>query len=54
MSDWYPIGMHLVARDLWVEVPLDWNDPAGEKIRVFAREVIDAAKQGEDRQLAKI
>ena len=48
MSDWYPIGMHLVARDLWVEVPLDWNDPAGEKIRVFAREVIDASKQGED------
>lgn len=46
MSDWYPIGMHLVARDLWVEVPLDWSDPAGETIRVFAREVIDAAKQG--------
>lgn len=48
MSDWYPIGMHLVARDLWVEVPLDWNEPAGETIRVYAREVIDAAKQGED------
>lgn len=48
MSNWYPIGMHLKARDLWVEVPLDWNDPGGKKIRVFAREIVDAAKMGED------
>ena len=56
MSDWYPIGTHLVARDLWVEVPLDWNDAGaerfesytGETIRVFAREVVDASKHGED------
>lgn len=48
MSDWYPIGMHLAARDLWVETPLDWNDPAGPKIRVFAREVVDAAKREDD------
>ncbi len=48
MSEWYPIGMHLVARDLWVDVPLDWSDPTGERIRVFAREVVDAARQDED------
>ena len=48
MSSWYPVGMHLKARDLWVEVPLDWSNPEGEKIRVFAREVVDAAKMGDD------
>lgn len=40
--------MHLKARDLWVTVPLDWNEPGGETVRVFAREVVDAAKMGED------
>ncbi|QIM16138.1 alpha/beta hydrolase [Leucobacter insecticola] len=49
MSDiWYPIGQQLVARDLWVDTPLDWNDPGGEQIRVFAREVVDATKRRED------
>jgi len=48
MTEWYPIGMHLVARDLWVDVPLFWDEPEGETIRVFAREVVDAAKRGED------
>lgn len=48
MTDWYPIGTRLVARDLWVEVPLDWNDPAGETIRVFAREVTEVTKRDED------
>lgn len=49
MSNWYPIGKNLQARDLWVTVPLDWNEPAGETIRVFAREVVDAAAVDEDR-----
>lgn len=48
MTTWYPIGKGLVARDLWVTVPLDWQDPEGETIRVFAREVVDAANQGAD------
>ncbi|KIP52077.1 alpha/beta fold hydrolase [Leucobacter komagatae] len=48
MTDWYPIGTRLVARDLWVEVPLDWKEPAGETIRVFAREVVDATKRDAD------
>lgn len=49
MSDiWYPVGEQLVARDLWVEAPLDWADPDGEQICVFAREVVDATKRGED------
>ena len=48
MTDWYPIGTRLVARDLWVTVPLDWNDPEGETIRVFAREVVDGTKRDED------
>ncbi|QIM18198.1 alpha/beta hydrolase [Leucobacter coleopterorum] len=49
MNDiWYPIGQKLVARDLWVETPLDWSQPDGETIRVYAREVVDATRQGED------
>lgn len=48
MSDWYPIGSHLSARDLWVDVPLDWSDPSAGTIRVFAREVVDATKRAED------
>lgn len=48
MSEWYPIGAHLSARDIWTEVPLDWSEPEGESIRVFAREVVDAAKRSED------
>lgn len=48
MTDWYPIGMRLVARDLWVTVPLDWNEPEGETIRVFAREVVSAANRDAD------
>ncbi|MBC9936909.1 MULTISPECIES: alpha/beta fold hydrolase [unclassified Leucobacter] len=48
MTNWYPIGERLVARDLWVKVPLDWNEPAGATIRVFAREVVDAANREAD------
>lgn len=56
MKDWYAIGAHLSARDLWVDVPLDWSeagggdgaDSGGATIRVFAREVVDASKRGED------
>lgn len=45
MADWYPVGTQLIARDLWVEVPLDWNEPAGERISVFAREVVRATQR---------
>jgi pimeloyl-ACP methyl ester carboxylesterase len=48
MSNWYPIGSHLVGRDLWIDVPLDWEQPEGPTIRVFAREVVDAAKRTQD------
>ncbi|MBP6684390.1 MAG: alpha/beta fold hydrolase [Leucobacter sp.] len=48
MTDWYPIGTRLVARDLWVTVPLDWNEPTGETIRVFAREVTEVTKRDAD------
>lgn len=51
MSNWYSIGSQLKARDLWATVPLDWNEPDGETIRVFAREVVDAAALGEERPL---
>ncbi len=48
MSDWYPIGERLLGRDLWVDAPIDWSEPEGETIRVFAREVVDSVKQDED------
>ncbi|NBE95454.1 alpha/beta hydrolase [Nonomuraea sp. KC401] len=38
-------GMRM--RDHVVEVPLDWSDP-GPAIRVFAREVVDPARDAED------
>ena len=45
-SGWYRVGSRLLARDLWVDAPLDWKRPEGETIRVFAREVVDAATRG--------
>lgn len=49
MNDHYfPIGSRLAARDLRIEVPLDWSEPQGETIEVFAREVVDAARRDED------
>lgn len=42
MTNWYQIGRDMVARDLWTTVPLDWNAPGGEQIRIFAREIVDA------------
>ncbi|QZY52295.1 alpha/beta fold hydrolase [Leucobacter tenebrionis] len=44
----YWIGKDIVARDVWTTVPLDWADPAGERIRVYARELVAAEKRGED------
>lgn len=44
----YFIGSEIAARDLWVTVPLDWNDPEGETIRVFARELVAAEKRNEE------
>lgn len=42
MDNWYVVGSDMLARDLWITVPLDWNEPEGEKIQVFAREMRDA------------
>jgi proline iminopeptidase len=44
----YWIGRDIVARDVWTTVPLDWANPGGETIRVFARELVAAEKRGED------
>ncbi|HUH53708.1 MAG TPA: alpha/beta fold hydrolase [Microbacteriaceae bacterium] len=44
---WYPVGEDMLARDLSVEVPFNWNVPDGDKIRVFAREVRDAKLSAE-------
>ena len=44
----YLIGTDIVARDVWTEVPLDWSDPEGETIRVFARELVAAEKRHDD------
>lgn len=38
----------LVLRDHVVEVPLDHSDPAGERIEVYAREVVAAERAGDD------
>lgn len=39
-------GMHV--REHVVEVPLDWADPGGEQISVFARELVDPVRKDED------
>lgn len=38
----------LVLRDIEIAVPLDWSDPEGETITLFAREVTAASHQGQD------
>ena len=44
MTNWYRVGRDMLARDIWTEVPLDWNEPDGEQIRIFAREFADPAR----------
>lgn len=44
----YFIGKDIVARDVWTDVPLDWNEPAGETIRVYARELVAAEKRHDE------
>lgn len=44
----YFIGTDIVARDIWTEVPLDWNEPGGETIRVYARELVAAEQRNDD------
>ncbi|MCW2287986.1 proline iminopeptidase [Leucobacter luti] len=44
----YFIGTDIVARDVWTTVPLDWAEPHGETIRVFARELVAAERRTED------
>lgn len=48
MSTWYPIGADVLGRDVQLDVPLDWADPEGEQIRLFARELVDARKRDEE------
>ncbi|UOQ58742.1 alpha/beta hydrolase [Leucobacter allii] len=47
-DDGYFIGSDIFARDIWTEVPLDWEDPDGETIRVFARELVAAERRTEE------
>lgn len=44
----YFIGADIFARDVWTTVPLDWTDPEGETIRVFARELVAAERRFDD------
>lgn len=44
----YLIGSDIVARDVWTTVPLDWNDPEGETIEIFARELVAAERRHDD------
>jgi pimeloyl-ACP methyl ester carboxylesterase len=39
-------GIHV--RDHRVDVPLDWSDPEGATLSVFARELVDPERKGED------
>lgn len=48
MSADYLIGTDIVARDVWTTVPLDWDDPEGETIRVYARELVAAERRNDD------
>ncbi len=47
-SEPYFIGTDIVARDVWTDVPLDWNDPDGDTIRVYARELVAAERRDDD------
>lgn len=47
MSGAHLVGRDVLARDLWTDVPLDWDEPDGETIRVFARELVDARRAHE-------
>ncbi|MFV0383459.1 alpha/beta fold hydrolase [Paracoccus sp. (in: a-proteobacteria)] len=38
----------LRIRDHMIDVPLDWAQPGGPTIKLFAREVVDAARAGQD------
>lgn len=45
MTTEYFIGRDIVARDVWTTVPLDWSDPSGETIEIFAREFVAAERR---------
>ncbi len=44
----YLIGSDILARDVWLDVPLDWAQPDGETIRIFARELVAAERRHEE------
>ncbi|WP_311258373.1 alpha/beta fold hydrolase [Microbacterium sp. WCS2018Hpa-9] len=44
----YFVSRNIVARDLWTTVPLDWNNPDGETIEIFAREFVAAEHRNDD------
>lgn len=46
LSEYTIPGMHI--REHSLPVPLDWDRPGGEVLQVFAREVVDPARRGED------
>ena len=45
VSEYTIPGMHI--RDHVVTVPLDWTQPAGRTIEIFAREVVDPVRKDE-------
>ncbi|MGX5696103.1 alpha/beta fold hydrolase [Agromyces soli] len=47
-SAWYPVGRDVLARDVRLDVPLDWSEPDGETIRLYARELVDAKRAREE------
>lgn len=48
MSDEASTGEDLIQRDHRLRVPLDHDDPDGEQIDIFAREVVAAARRHDD------
>ncbi|MBS3182439.1 alpha/beta fold hydrolase [Leucobacter manosquensis] len=48
MTTEYFISKEIVARDVWTTVPLDWNNPSGETIDLFAREFVAAERRNEE------
>ncbi|MDR5701559.1 alpha/beta fold hydrolase [Agromyces aerolatus] len=44
----YFIGTDIVARDVWTTVPLDWANPDGETIELYARELVAAERRHDD------
>lgn len=51
MTIYYRVGQDMLAADRWTTVPLDWADPDGPTIDVYARELVDARSAAQARDL---